>query len=263
MSIIHSLKLTLKKSLPNSIYGMLWLLPRYREYPAILAFIVRPTLHASFRQRIAILFRIVKISVNIQCLHTTDEVLRYVRTILTLPKEMKGVVVEAGCFQGGSTAKFSLAADLADRELVVFDSFQGIPHHEEEHGVSIFGETAVFPEGVYTATLDQVKKNVALYGKVDRCRFIRGWFEDTMPNFHERVAAAYLDVDLATSTKTCLKYLYPLMVNGGTLYSQDGHLPLVLDVFCDETFWRTEVGDKAPTVHGFGASKLIMLVKSA
>lgn len=60
--------------------------------------------------------------------------------------------------------------------------------------------------------IDISNKRIILFGTG---RFIKGWFEDTMPVFNERIIAAYIDVDLASSTKTCLKYLYPLLVPGG------------------------------------------------
>jgi hypothetical protein len=58
-----------------------------------------------------------------------------------------------------------------------------------------------------------------------------------------------------------LKYLYPLLEPGGVLYSQDGHLPLVIDVFNDRSFWRNEVGYARPEVIGLGEKKLIKIVK--
>src|SRR5207244_1008155 len=140
---------------------------------------------------------------------------------------------EAGCYKGGSTAKFSLAAHAAGKELVVFDSFQGLPENEEPHGTTIFGEVIRFKKGHYRGTLDEVSDNVSRFGKIGSCRFVPGWFEATLTDFQVPVSAIYLDVDLAASTRTCLKYLYPLLEPGGILYSQDGHIPLVIAVFED------------------------------
>jgi O-methyltransferase len=50
-----------------------------------------------------------------------------------------GVVVEPGCYKGSSTAKFSLIARKAGRDLVVFDSFQGIPDNAEPHEKDMYG----------------------------------------------------------------------------------------------------------------------------
>jgi O-methyltransferase len=242
---------------------MVRVLRRRREFRAAAKFAMQSLPHASLLDRLSIVRKAFLITLRVQCPHVQREVLSFCETILSLPKELPGVCVEAGCFKGGSTAKFSLAADLADRELVVFDSFQGIPSNEEQHGKNIFGNEAAFPEGCYFGALEEVKANVTKYGKIDRCRFIEGWFDDTMPHFHEPIAAAYIDVDLVSSTKTCLKYLYPLLALGGILYSQDGHLPLVIGVFDDDQFWENEVGCKKPRMAGLGTSKLITVFKDA
>jgi len=167
-----------------------------------------------------------------------------------------GVVVEAGCFKGGSTAKFSLIAEIADRDLMVFDSFQGIPENTEPHEKDLSGNPANFKAGSYAGSIDEVKANVARYGRINRCKFVPGWFEETMPHFKEPIAAAYLDVDLASSTATCLRYIYPLVVPGGFLASQDGHLPLVLDVLRE---WQSS-NDVA--FQGLGKTKLVWTQKT-
>ncbi|HLT27990.1 MAG TPA: TylF/MycF/NovP-related O-methyltransferase, partial [Zeimonas sp.] len=59
------------------------------------------------------------------------------------------MLVEAGCFKGGSTAKLSLLAELAGRELVVFDSFEGLPDNDESGQVTIQGEVSDFRKGRY------------------------------------------------------------------------------------------------------------------
>ena len=106
------------------------------------------------------------------------------------PALTEGCVVEAGADKGGSTAKFSIAARLANRELVVFDSFEGIPDHDEPHDKNIFGGTASFPVGSYRGTLEEVKANVARYGEIDVCSFVQGWFDETLPSFSKPIAAS-------------------------------------------------------------------------
>jgi len=236
-------------------------LARKEDRRASLAFLRQPCPNASFLQRLVLIGRIYWISACIQSPHTQKEILTFVKTILTLPSICSGVVLEAGCFKGSSTAKFSLAAALAGRRLVVVDSFEGIPANRENHGKNIFGGEAVFDEGDYCGTLDEVKNNVRRYGDISVCSFIKGWLEDTLPNFRDPVAAAYIDVDLASSTRTCLKYLYPIVQNGGVLFSQDGHLPLVIDVLEDEKFWLYEVGYPKPEIEGLGIAKLVKISK--
>lgn len=84
-----------------------------------------------------------------------------------------------------------------------------------------------------------------------------------MPGFDEPIAAAYIDVDLASSTRTCLKYLYPRLSPGGVLISQDGDFPLVMAVFDDDNFWRDEIGCEKPTIDGLGKSKMLKIIKPA
>ena len=144
---------------------------------------------------------------------------------------------------------------------MVFDSFEGIPDNIEQHDKNIFGEDVFFHKGNWCGRLEEVRDNVSKYGELQACEFVKGWFDDTLPKFSEPIVAVYVDVDLASSTATCLKYLYPKLVPGGVLYSQDGHLPLVLEVLSDDQFWKETVGCPKPRIEGFGEQKLIKIVK--
>ena len=146
--------------------------------------------------------------------------------------------VEAGCFKGGSTAKLSIAAKLSQRRLFVFDSFEGLPQNTEQHRPTIFGEVPDFSQGRYRGALEEVQQNILKFGDADVCMYLKGWFEQTMPQFAQPIVAAYIDVDLVSSTRTCLKYLYPLLQPGGCLFSQDAHLPLIIALLEDSEFWR-------------------------
>jgi O-methyltransferase len=213
------------------------------------------------RRRIRLALQSYLISERLDCPHSQAEALACMDSILRIPPAVQGCVVEAGCYKGGSTAKFSLAAQLARRPLFVFDSFEGIPPNDEMHERDIFGAHVRFAEGAYKGALQEVEANLERYGDIDSCVLVKGWFEQTLPKFKDPIAVAYVDVDLASSTSTCLKYLYPLLVPGGVLYSQDGHLPLVLEVFRDKRFWEKEVGCVQPHIDGMGTSKLLKIVK--
>ena len=213
---------------------------------AVLRLLTSREFEMPLTRRIQLALGMYKVSRHVECAHAEWEILSFVHAFLTLPASVPGVLVEAGCFKGGSTAKFSLFARAAGRELVVFDSFAGIPDNNEDHGINIHGGYASFGKGDYCGELEEVRENVRRYGDLGVCRYIKGYFNDSMPHFHEQVAAAYLDVDLASSTRTCLKYLWPLLPPGGVVFSQDGHLPLVLEVFEDREFWETELGTPPP-----------------
>jgi len=259
-------KSILRRLLPSRLYRFLGYLSsgsNRKDIVAGLRFLCNRCLTVSIHQRLGILRQLIKTSSSIDSPHTQEEILDYITTILLLRRDGRGGVVEAGCYKGSSTAKFSLAADIAGRELVVFDSFEGLPENEEPNQTTLDGFVVHTEKGTYCGSLDEVKSNVSKYGKIGSCRFIAGWFDDTMPKFREPISAAYLDVDVADSTRDCLKYLYPLLQPGGVLYSQDGHLPLVRAVFDDDIFWLNEIGVAKPPILGLGERKLIKIIKES
>lgn len=259
--MFYRTKTFLKERLPRPVYESLRLVKNPRDIRSAARFVTKPVGDLTLATRLDLLRRVFATTFTVDCPHSQEEVLTFMDAILELPPSVSGSILEAGCYKGGSTAKFSLAAKLANRRLFVFDSFEGIPDHSEDHATNIYGDQALFPPGSYKGSLDEVRSNVTRHGNVDVCTFVMGWFDDTLPGFHEPLAAVYLDVDLASSTRTCLKHLYPLLQPGGVLFSQDGHLPLVLDVFRDEAFWRDEVACEPPEVLGLGKSKLLRITK--
>jgi O-methyltransferase len=208
------------------------------------------------------------ITSSIQCPHNESHTLTFVVEMLRFCQEhpsTDGVFVEAGCFKGGSSAKFSHVAKVLDRKLLIFDSFEGMPENEESHDKSIFGYSIKnwFGKGEFCGRLDEVRNNIEIHGVTDVCELHQGWFENTLPDFGQAVLGAYIDVDLASSTKTCVKYLYPRLVDNGFLVSQDGDFPLVIEVLDDNRFWEEEVGCPKPRMKGLGTSKMIRIYKDA
>lgn len=234
---------------------------KIKETKSVFNFLVDSNVKISIKEKMDIIKKLYEVSYDIDCPHTNEEIISFIKTVLSLPVQLNGCVVEAGCYKGGSTSKFSLAVKLIKRELIVFDSFQGIPEHSEAHSCNIYGQPVSFEKGEYCGSIEEVKKNVEKYGDISVCTFIEGWFKDTLPHFEKPVVAMYVDVDLASSIKICLKYLYPLLVEGGSFYCQDGHLPLVNQVLDDDSFWINEVGCPKPYIGGLGKEKLIKCVK--
>jgi O-methyltransferase len=242
------------------LYRKLRSLPE--DLPVLLPFLFAGTkAPTTFLGRLWLIWKCYRISYSIESPHMEQEMVQVISAILSIPPEVPGVVVEAGAYKGGSTAKLSLAASLAGRKLFVFDSFEGLPPHRETHEKNIFGGDAYFPPGSYAGSLEEVKKSIARFGAPEVCEFKKGWFDDTMPGFKEPVCTAYVDVDLETSTRTCLRYLYPRLVSGGVLFSQDGHLPWIIKLLNDDRFWNKEVGRSKPRMRGLGKRKLVAVLK--
>lgn len=259
--ITKRIKTRIKKILPKPLLFLYHLFPKPKDVTILIAFLFKRNPRVSFYQRLLIIKQLYVITYAVDCPHQQNEVISFINTILSIPQHIEGCIIEAGSYKGGSTAKFSIAAKISNRRLVVFDSFEGIPEHNEPCAKSIFGDEVFFSQGSYCGTLEEVKRNIDRFGELEVCEFIKGWFDNTMPKFSSPIVAIYLDVDLASSTRTCLKYLYPLLVPGGVLYSQDGDFPLVIDVFNDDEFWEREVGYPKPYVEGLGKQKLIKIVK--
>ncbi len=215
----------------------------------------------TFGERLWLIYKFYLISYKVICPHTEHELLAIARRILNLGAEVPGVIVEAGAYYGGSTAKLSLVAKLCGRDLKIFDSFEGMPENTEKYGKSIFGREHRFPKGSHAVPLDKAKNNVARYGDISRCKFYKGWLSDTLPNFKEGVAAACINVDLAQSTKDCLKHIYPLIQKGGVIFSQDGHFPWIISLLSDDSFWEKEIDIKKPNMEGLGESKLVVILR--
>lgn len=199
----------------------------------------------------------------VDCPHTQDQILQFIISVMSIPHTDEGCIVEAGTYKGGGAAKFSIIAKLLGRRLIIFDSFEGLPQNEENHEKSILGHSIQdwFRGGKFRGTIDEVIETIETYGQIEVCTFKQGWFEETMPIFKEKICALYIDCDLASSTKTVLKWLYPLVIPGGIVFSQDGDFPLVIDVFDDDQFWQTEVGCVKPHIVGLRSKKLLYIVK--
>lgn len=216
-------------------------------FPSYLDFMLRAR-RLPLGQRLRLVRRVNRISRRLICAHDETEAMAMIQSILDVPAVVEGVIVEAGCFKGGSSAKLSLAAQLTGRRLVVFDSFEGIPDNDETHGPTGHQGPIAFEMGTYAGRLDEVQGNISREGEIGSCEFVKGWFNDTLPDFHRPIAMIFLDVDLASSTRTCLKYLYPLLQPGCVLYTHDDGLARVREVFADEKFWKGELGVPVPVI---------------
>lgn len=269
---MDNIRLMIKRRVPSPIlktyHFLLFLycsfIDLFAEMYYVLSFLCKRKLNKTgFLQRLSIIKRFYRISWDIDCRHTQGEMFDVVSSILSMPKDIKGCIVEAGTFKGGSAAKYSIAAKISDRQLVIFDSFEGMPNNVEAHEKNIYGDNikGYFNKGEYCGALEEVKNNIRKYGDIEVCKFIKGWFDGTMSKYSEKIAIIFMDVDLASSTKTCIKYLYPLLSPGGALYSQDGAFPLVIDVFKDKSFWENQIGCQMPYIEGLGQKKLIKITK--
>jgi O-methyltransferase len=252
-----SLKDTIRPLVPKSVLDAkrkfhFWMLDDERSVPLdVLRY--HPGLPFAHSVRKELADRMEVAHTKLRCAHTHSEAVAIVTEILRVSESTPGVILEAGCFKGGSTAKLSLATKLIHRKLLVYDSFEGLPEVIE-------AEKSNFSPGEYSGALEEVKKNVAKYGALEVCEFVRGWFDQSLPHLKEPVAVAFVDVDLRDSLETCLTFIYPRLVPGGSIFSHDGHLPICVDLMKDANFWR-RFDEPAPEFEGLGTRKLVRIRK--
>jgi O-methyltransferase len=209
-------------------------------------------------ERVEMLSRFIHITNELRGYHTLAEILTVCdRLFRRATPGRKLTLIECGAGSGSSSAKLSLAAKRVGAELLVFDSFQGIPDNEEQHQL-LDGRRLVFRRGAFKGRLTSVKQRVEKYGASELCTFHKGLFEETLPGFARPIDVVLLDVDLISSTKTCVTRLYPHLTADGVLFSQDGHLRATVDLFSDHEFWRS-LGVQPPRIEGLGKNKMLEL----
>lgn len=175
------------------------------------------------------------------------------KEIMTLPPTLKGDVVECGAWKGASSAALSLVCHRVGRRLKVCDSFQGLPADHGQRHVGLHTRVyGYYQEGMFRGTLEEVKDIIRAYGALEACDFIPGFFSDSLRELTEPVVFAFLDADLESSTRDCLKAIWPLLTAEGMIYSDDAGDLEVVRVYFDEAWWREQLHCPAPGFVGSG-----------
>jgi hypothetical protein len=218
---------------------------------AILAIMTSESIHPHYRmsgwRRFALGFRMFWNTLRVRTGTSFKTHLVMALKLLETSPEIAGDVVECGTWKGGSATNLSLVCRIVGRRLHVFDSFQGLPE-----GRPGDREAAAYAKGDYRGTLDEVKRNIGRYGTIEVCDFIPGWFEDTLPSFTRPVVLAFLDVDLEASLDTCVRHLWPRLVEGGHLFTDEAMGLDYVALFFSERWWKHHFGQTPPGLMGAG-----------
>jgi glycosyltransferase involved in cell wall biosynthesis len=153
-------------------------------------------------------------------------------------RNIPGSIVECGVWKGGSVmavAKTLLQLNTLDRDLYLFDTFEGMPEPSNVD-VSWYGgraskkfnitKTSDESSNWCYAPLDEVRSLV--YGTgydKEKIHFIKGKVEDTIPeNAPAVISLLRLDTDWYESTRHELVHLFPRLSRGGVIIIDDyGH----------------------------------------
>ena len=152
------------------------------------------------------------------------------------------ILLEAGCWKGGSSAKFSLVCKEFYYKLHIFDSFEGVEPGDENN----IEEKKFY--GEYVGRLEEVQENIRNYGAFSVCTFHKGWFKDTMKELGSPVRIAYIDCDLAKGTREVLEAVVPKLVVDGVIYSQDYHITRIKELLHNNETWQS-LNVKTPVIN--------------
>ena len=168
--------------------------------------------------------------------------------LLETPPEVPGCVLECGTWKGGSAANLSLVCKITGRNLLIYDSFEGLPGADPNDR-----EAKFYNRGDFCGTLDEVKSNITRYGDISSCTFVKGWFSDTLPNLSMPVLLAFLDVDLEASLDTCVRLIWRQLVDQGYIFIDEYVSTDYCALFYSERYWRDYFDRTPPGLIGSGS----------
>lgn len=185
------------------------------------------------------------------------------REILSLPPTMRGDVIECGVWKGACSASLSLVCQATGRRLLVADSFQGLPGSAPYlYRVAHLHSYDYLEPGQFRGTQNEVRANIRDYGCLEVCSFLTGWFADTLPQLDTPLVFAFLDADLESSTRDCLRSIWPLLPPGGLVYTDDAANMEVVRIFFDDPWWHQQFGEPAPGFIGSGSGLPVLPLSS-
>jgi O-methyltransferase len=134
--------------------------------------------------------------------------------------DVPGAFVELGCYSGQTAVLIQKVIQryAPERQLHVYDSFEGLPGKSQEDG------RTPFTKGWLSTTEGQLKQSFHQQ-HLPLPTIHRGWFEDTLPTqLSDTIAFAHLDGDFYRSILVSLEHVYPRLAKNAVC---------VVDDYCD------------------------------
>jgi O-methyltransferase len=157
------------------------------------------------------------------------ELARHVNAVIELG--ISGDFVECGAWRGGAgflMADLLRQAGAAHRKVWLFDSFEGLPPPQLIDGPAANAWARATTSRSYRdngrVSLDEVKQSAAALGLTPYLEFVKGWFDQSLPEERIRIgpiAILRIDADWHASIRCCLDNLYDQVVNDGFILLDD------------------------------------------
>lgn len=170
------------------------------------------------------------------------DITRLISVILNLEKilsedNLKGALAEVGVYKGNTACLLAYYAQKYGRKCFLFDTYDGFDKRD------LKGVDHNYKKSDFRDTSIELVKSVIGKESIDSCKFIKGYFPDSIPNYldKENFAAVSLDCDLYKPMKAGLTWFYPRMKNGAIFLLHDyssGHwrgAKMAINEFCSET----------------------------
>src|SRR3989338_4031114 len=227
--------------------------------PASIMFIlnsksIHPSYKMNFLKKLFIGLKMFRNSIMIKTGTSYKAHLVMALKLLEISPEIKGDVIECGCWKGGSSANLSLICRIVGRKLRIYDSFEGLPEGKEGDR-----EAKAYKKGDYSGALEEVKSNIKKYGAIEQCEFIKGWFNKTLPELKSKnpIVLAFIDVDLEDSLNTCVKYIWPYLTPKGYLFTDECVGTDYVALFYSEKWWKKQFNKNPPGLIGAGTGLVL------
>jgi hypothetical protein len=188
----------------------------------------------SLVDKLKLLIRYLIIDWNVEHCHSPFEISMVCYELANRYARPGEIFLEAGCWKGGASSKFSIICKMLGYVCHIYDSFEGVEiteHIGKLEGYDYSGE--------YCASENTVRKNIRQYGQAEACMIHKGWFCDTLATgpVSSRIKVAFIDCDLAKGTKEALMGIVPSLVDDGCIFSQDYHIISVQKLLNNQYTW--------------------------
>lgn len=138
--------------------------------------------------------------------------------------EIPGDVVECGTARGGSAALMGMTLQAlgAQRDLWVFDTFEGIPPPTSQDPDRELAELYV---GGFRGEYEEVRSLFEQLGILERAHLVKGLFQETLATAAiDSIAVLHVDGDWYDSVMVCCEQFYDRVSPGGVIQFDDyGH----------------------------------------
>ncbi len=143
----------------------------------------------------------------------------YFLDLLDKVRDIEGDIVECGVSIGHGALLFTLLGEWLGkmRDYWGFDSFEGFPdptQKDETTPITGKGFWANPPEVVWKVLRDGRLPESIIQ---ERIHLVKGWFQDTLPQYQGTIALLHLDCDLYESYQLALETLYDKVASGGII----------------------------------------------